>query len=80
MKRKKFYFSDIINNNIFYHNFDRIKNAAGVKGWRYVLSEPLSDEKKQYILSFKNVVISECAHKYAPELKYNTLIVFDKCI
>lgn len=80
MKRKKMLLSDMINNDINYFNFNRVKNNLGVSGWRYVLEKPLTDEQKIFILTFKNVVIGDCHYKYAPELKYNTLIIFDKCI
>lgn len=80
MKRKKMLLSDMINNGINYFNFNRVKNNSGVRGWRYILDKPLTKEQITFILNFKNVVIGECNYKYAPELKYNTLIIFDKCI
>ena len=80
MKRQKAQLSDLIQNNIYYHAFSRVKDKNGCFGWRYVLDNALSDEQKNNLLKYKNVVFGNCYYKYNPQLKYNTVIVFDKCI
>lgn len=79
-KRRKAYFIDIINNNIYYHAFQRIKTKSGVFGWRYVLDKPLNEIQADYFKKFKNVIFGDCYYKYNPQMKYNTLILLDKCI
>ena len=79
MKRKKMQLSDLIAANINYFAFSRVKNAAGVKGWRYVLEKPLTTEQLEAVKKYNNVILSSCAYRYAPELTYSTIIILDKC-
>ena len=55
-------------------------NDKTIKGVRYRLANRLTQEQKDYILSFKNTIISDCYLKYAPEIKYDVVIILDKCI
>ena len=80
MKRQKMNFYDLIDMNINYHDFQQVHDNAGNKGTRYILSNMLTDEQIAKINSFKNTIISTCQYRYAPEIKYQTLIILDKCI
>lgn len=79
MKRQKMNFSDLINMNVNFHDFHRVHDSIGNKGTRYILSNPLTDEQIKVINNFKNTIISSCQYRYAPEIKYTTLIILDKC-
>ena len=80
MRRLKASLIDIINNDIKYFASQRVKNANGVKGTRFILDAPLTEAQKSALKGYKNIIYSNCYYKYAPEIKYNTLIILDKCI
>lgn len=80
MKRIKARFSDLIGLDIEYHAFQGVRRNDGVKGTRFVLSKPLSDAQREKLSAFRNVVFSSCALKYAPEIRYETLIILDKVV
>ena len=63
-----------------YHDFHRVKDVDGNKGFRYILNKPLTDERRNQLYAFSNVRISSCVHKYAPEIRYDTVILLDKCL
>lgn len=54
MKKVKMSFTDLSDMRIYYSNSDRVKNKNGVKGTRFVLTSPLSDEQKAKIKAYKN--------------------------
>lgn len=78
--RIKASFIDIINNDIKYFASQRVKNADGVKGTRFILDVPLTEAQKSALKGYKNIIYSTCYYKYAPEIKHNTLVVLDRCI
>lgn len=80
MSRIKATFFDIINNDIKFFTSQRVKNADGEKGTRFILDAPLTEAQKSALKGYKNIIYSTCYYKYAPELKHNTLIILDKCI
>lgn len=49
---------------------------TGKKGIRYTLEKYLSaDETKALQQSYKNIVISDCYYRYAPEIKHSVIII-----
>lgn len=83
MKKKKlefFPFVDLLEeNNNAYFNFNRIKyfNKAKNKtyyGYRYTLEKPIDIN---LFNCYNNVIFKSCFYKYAPELEYQTIIIFD---
>ena len=80
MKRKKMTLTDMINANINYFSFSRVKNSNGVMGWRYILEKSLNDYQYNIILKFQNTLVSNCFKRLAPEITHQTLTLFDKCI
>ena len=80
MKRSKMNLSDMELHKIYYHASQRIKNRDGIHGTRYILSAPLTPDQIAVIVHFKNTLVSSCSYRYAPEIKYDCLILFDKCI
>ena len=81
MKRKKANVSDLYANGIKYFAFSRVTNTnTGEKGYKYILCDPLTDEQKEFLAQFKNVIISSATYKYAPEIKHDTVILMDKMI
>lgn len=60
-----------------YHNFSRVKGDNG-SGYRYTLSKPLTDEQKDYLSKYSNVDFGTAQYKYAPEIKYSTVILLDR--
>ena len=79
MKRKKAGLMNLINAGVEYHAYQRIKNYIHGYGWRLTLDKPLTAEQKKALEGFKNLSFGECHHKYAPEIRYNTITLFDKC-
>lgn len=66
-----------------YFNFMRVKfqnqhNGRIYRGYRYVLEKPLTDEQRAEILSkYNNVSFGTAQYKHAPEIRHNTIILFD---
>lgn len=76
-RRRKASFTDLPP----YYKFIRIRNkGTGVRGYAYILDKPLTDSEKEWLLTYDNteVVLHSC--QYAPELKHDAVIVYDKCI
>lgn len=80
MKRIKANVSDLYNLGIDYHAFQRVKRADGTTGTRFVLDKPLTPDQRDALSKFRNVVFSSCSLRYAPEIRYKTIILTDKCI
>lgn len=79
-KRLKMNFWDFDKIGQCYHDFQRVSDNKGNEGYRYTLGKKLTQEQIDIIKSYKNTIISSCQHKYAPEIKYDTVIILDKCI
>lgn len=84
MKRQKMNLSDMLNIGIEYHAFARVYSPVTSKkknlGTLYVLSKPLTEDQKTFVLGWKNTTIGTAQSKSAPEIKYNTVTVWDKCL
>lgn len=60
-----------------YHAFSKVSGEMG-SGYRYVLSNKLTQEQKDYLAQYSNVQIGDAKYKYAPEIKYDTVILLDR--
>lgn len=80
MKRAKMNLSDFDFLKITYHASQRVKHPSYGYGTRFILCKPLTDEQITAIIRFKNTLCGNCHYKYAPEIQYNTLTLYDKCI
>lgn len=58
----------------------RLKKHDGTKGWVYKLDRRLDDEERNIIMGYDNTDIGYIVSEYAPELRYNAVILYDKCI
>lgn len=76
-RRKLYHFSDMVKDKIDFFDFSRVVNGNGAKGTRYTLSNRLTDEQREKLSKYDNVIMSECHYKYAQELRYDTLILLD---
>lgn len=80
MKRKKMTAQDLYAADISFYDFHRVKNADGLRGFRYILDKPLTEEQLAVVKQFKNVILGGAQHKYAPEIRHQTIILTDKCL
>ena len=80
MKHVKCNLDDLFNMDIQYFDFYRVYDKNENGGYRYMLCNPLTDEQRAALKQFKNVSIGSCHYRYAPEIKHDTLVLFDKCI
>ena len=80
MRRKKANILDLMKLGVDYFKFERVKNSEGKKGTRYTLDKPLTESQSTYLSQFKNVILSSCNYRYAPEIQYQALILLDKCL
>lgn len=81
MRRKKANTWDLVETiTQGWYAFSRVSNSKGQKGWRYVLCSPLTEEQRESLAKWKNIVISSCSHRYAPEITHDTVILLDKMI
>lgn len=80
MRQKKCYVRDMCALGIFYFASQRVKDPdTGERGTRYTLDKPLTQEQRAALELYSNVLISSCRAKYAPEIRHDTVILFDKC-
>lgn len=80
MKRIKANATDLYNLGIDYHAFQSVKRADGTTGTRFVLDKPLTQDQRNALEKFRNVIFSSCSLRYAPEIQYETIILTEKCI
>lgn len=79
---KKF---NILNQNkLKYSAFKRVtkkQSKNGVPFWMYRLTRVLSNDEQVALLDkYKNIAFGLDIYKYAPEIKFTTLLQFDKNI
>lgn len=80
MRKRKCYVRDLCSLGIVYFASQRVKDPdTGERGTRYVLDTPLTWDQKTALWNYSNVFISSCRHRYAPEIRHDTIILFDKC-
>lgn len=80
MERIKANATDLYKLGIDYHAFQRVRRADGTAGTLFVLDRPLTPGQRDALAKFRNVIFSECSLRYAPEIRYETVILTDKCI
>lgn len=76
MKRKKLNVQDIANYG--YYQYVRA-SVDGVRGFLYYIDKKLTNEDKDYILSFRNTKLFYTQPQYAPEQKSNVIFLGDNC-
>lgn len=78
---KKLTFNEFVNYlysiNNGYHAFSKVSGEKG-SGYRYTLSNKLTQEQKDYLAQYPNVQIGSATYKYAPEQKYDTVILLNR--
>lgn len=80
MARIKMTIQDLYHIGVEYFASARVTNKnTGERGYRFILEKPLTAEQVEYISKFKNVILSDCYFKYAPEIKHPTILLLDKC-
>ena len=77
MRRKKASILDLIRLNVEYFKYEHVKNSEGKKGTRYTLEKPLTDSQLEYLSQFKNVILSTCNYRYAPEIEHQVVIILE---
>lgn len=82
MARKKMTAYDLLNMECYFFEERKVHRLDDktIKGIRYTLDNRLTDEQKEIILSYKNTEVGTCHYRYAPEIKYDTVIILNKCI
>ena len=81
---KKLNLIDMDKEGLVYFAFSRVtatRSRNGIGYFIYHLEKPLS-ENKQAILNaqYNNIAFGKSMYRYAPQVKYQTLLVFDKKI
>ncbi len=84
MRRKKATVNDLFRMGLDWFDVRRCKRTdeAGkvIRGTRYFLDKPMTEQQEEYLKKFKNVVVGTAQYKYAPEIKYQTIILTDVCL
>ena len=80
MKRRKATAADLTSIKAYYYNSFRVKLDNGTRGTAYILNNSLTAEQRDFINKFDNVHIGYSRCQYAPEIKHDAVILFDKCI
>ena len=64
-----------------YIAYSRVKRTGdGLKGWCYVLERGAKQDDINTLTNlFRNISISTCTYKYAPEITHYTVTLWDKC-
>lgn len=60
-----------------YTGFARVTGNKG-SGYRYTLSDKLTREQHDYLAQYDNVDFGTAQYRYAPEIKYDTVILLDR--
>lgn len=60
-----------------YTGFAKVTGNKG-SGYRYTLSSKLTREQHDYLAQYDNVDFGTAQYKYAPEIKYDTVILLDR--
>jgi hypothetical protein len=63
-------------NPYLYHRITADKNYIYYRNF----GQYASKNTKNALKGYKNIIYSNCYYKYAPQIKYHTLILLDKCI
>ena len=80
MRKRKCYVRDLCGLGIVYFASQRVKDPnTGERGTRYILDKPLTRGQRVALKDFENVLTSSCYARYAPEIRHDTIILFDKC-
>lgn len=79
-RRIKLNMYDLYDMGIDWFESHRVHDKDNNYGTRFVLDKQLSSNQLDTINNYKNVIISECYYRYAPEIKHTTIILMDKCI
>lgn len=81
-KRRKMTWYDLGDRSIDFVDFtpNVLHKPTGIKGTMYRLAEPLSDEDRDFIMSWKNTLISSCRYRYAPEIEGECIFIAYKCM
>lgn len=80
MKPKKMNFQDL---NLYggYYKFSRVKAKGGEKGYLYYLCQTLTETaKKEITTNYNNTELFIASPEYAPEIKHNAVLIYDKVI
>lgn len=73
-RRRKMDFRDFDTLGVHFNTFYRTK-----LGYVYRLESILTQEQKEFILSFKNTKIALASYQYAPEIKHSMVLIANKC-
>ena len=60
-----------------YASFSKVNGAKGI-GYRYTLANKLTREQHDYLAQYDNIDFGEAQYKYAPEIKYDTVVLLDR--
>lgn len=83
MRRQKANVCDLDKIGVEWYDFHRCKRIKGdkvLKGTRYSLVQPMTEQQEEYLSQFKNVRVGIAQYRYAPEIQHQTIILFDKCL
>lgn len=77
MKKQKMTFETLVSLGLDYIDSMPVYSPkTGKKGIRYILEKYLTDdETKALQQAYKNIVISDCYYRYAPEIKHGSIII-----
>lgn len=82
-KREKMTYSDLFYNfmrECAVSQSYRVRNKQGITGTLYKFDVKISDTMKNYIKQWKNTELVIVKAQYAPEIKRNGVIIYDKKI
>lgn len=81
---KKLNLRDMFVEGLNYVAFSRVtpgRSHNGIGYFRYRLENPLSEREQAILITrYNNIAFGESMFRYAPEIKYQTILVFDKKI
>ena len=79
MKRIKANMGDLLEMGAGFYRSFRVK-ARGTYGTAFVLEKALTAEQTKRLEAFKNVHTGTTEYICAPEIRRQTIVLFDKCI
>lgn len=74
-RRKLYHFEDmVLTDKINFYDCYQVK-YKGQNGWIYLLSDKLTDDQREKMKRYDNVIITSCRCQYAPEIMHDSLIL-----
>ena len=81
-KRRKMDWFDLVNRDLQWTAFtdNVLHKETGTRGTMYRLEKPLSAEDMDFIMQWRNTIVTKGHYRYNPSNEVDCIFIADKCI